>query len=292
MALAPADSRLLYEADQLARRCRLAPAQRLAALEPRMALVQERDALAAEVCDLLNQLGRPEEALELLRGRRWQPWEGGEGAARAQHERAHCALGRSALAEGRPDDATAHFEAALQCPEHLGEARHPLANDAELRLRLGDALAAAGRQVGSSCRLVRFPGWWSCGQGEVEAMQPNQQARACPPALQEEAEAQWEAAAAQRGDFQSMAVCPFSEATLPSALALRRLGREQVRPPGVWARGNLLAAAGWIVCSWAGSYISTPHAQHGSLVCHALAGGARAAGGAAGVRCRAGRAGG
>ena len=47
-----------------------------------------------------------------------------------------------------------------------------------------------------------------------------------PPTGQAEAAAQWEAAAALRGDFQSMAVCEMSEQSAFSALALRRLGRE------------------------------------------------------------------
>lgn len=45
---------------------------------------------------------------------------------------------------------------------------------------------------------------------------------------QEEARQQWAAAAHFRGDFQGMQVCAFSEMSLYSALALRRLGREEV----------------------------------------------------------------
>ncbi|KAL4858553.1 hypothetical protein ACK3TF_001510 [Chlorella vulgaris] len=189
VTLAPDDSRLLYERDQLAKRCRVPPSERLAALEPRMDLVRGRDALAVEVCALYNQLGKPGAAAALLASRRFQPWEGGEGAALGQHVRSHLALGQGALAEGRAEDAVAAFSAALESPHNLGEAKHLLANDSEARYWLGCALDAAGRQ--------------------------------------EEAATQWEAAAAFQGDFQGMAVCAFSESTLHSALALRRLGREQ-----------------------------------------------------------------
>lgn len=203
-ALRPDDSRLLYERDQLARRCRAPPAERLAALEARMDLVRSRDALAAEACSLYCQAGRPQAALDLLRSRRWQvggrwfgyqgrapcwgwkagqaprallklhasgcipsrpqpcnppqPWEGGEGQALGQHVRAHLALGRAALAGGRPDEAAALFGAALESPHNLGEAKHLLANDADARYWLGEALAAAGRQVGAGRRVRRVEG--------------------------------------------------------------------------------------------------------------------------------------
>lgn len=94
-ALAPTDSRLLYERDQLAKRCGAPPAQRLAALEAHPDLVSHRDALAAEACALYCQEGRPEAARALLEGRKWQPWEGGEGEALAQHVRCHLALVRT-----------------------------------------------------------------------------------------------------------------------------------------------------------------------------------------------------
>lgn len=148
LALDPSDSRLLYEQDQLAKRCRAAPAARLATLERHMELVRHRDALAAEACALYNQLGQPKAAAELLASRRWQPWEGGEGAALGQHVRTHLALGRAALAAGRAEEAVALFRAALESPHNLGEAKHLLANDADVRYWLGEALAAAGMQVG------------------------------------------------------------------------------------------------------------------------------------------------
>src|SRR6185437_10358922 len=74
-------------------------------------------------------------------------------------------------------------------PGSLGEARHPLANSARIHLLRGDALAALG--------------------GDAEAA------------------AAWEQAASFRGDFQAMNVQSFSNQSCHSALALRRLGREE-----------------------------------------------------------------
>jgi len=78
--------------------------------------------------------------------------------------------------------------AARAPAESLGEARHPLANCADLLLLLGDAHAAAG-DAGA-------------------------------------ARDAWTRAATADGDFQEMSTRPYSEMTYFSALAWRRLGRE------------------------------------------------------------------
>ncbi|MEU5873551.1 DUF5107 domain-containing protein [Glycomyces sp. NPDC047369] len=180
-AAAPDDARLLYEADQLDGRRSVDPVKRLAALEDRPDLIEERDDLSVQYAELLTAAGRPADALRILASRAFQPWEGGEGRVLAAWEDAHLALARS-----DPDRAVAHAEAALTPPRNLGEARHPLANTADLHLVLGDALAAAG---------------------EPEA-----------------ARAAWELAASQAGDFQGMQVQAHSEHTAAAVTALRRLG--------------------------------------------------------------------
>lgn len=185
-ALAPDDARLLYEADQLAGRRGVGPAERAAALSARADLVAARDDLTVQLAVLLTDLDRADEALALLTGRSFQPWEGGEGSVLAAWDAAHGSLALAALDAGHPDDAVRHVQAALEPVASLGEARHPLANTADLHLLLGDALAAAGR-----------------GHEAREA---------------------WEIAAAQQGDFEAMAVQPYSERTAASVTALRRLG--------------------------------------------------------------------
>ncbi|MFI2102723.1 DUF5107 domain-containing protein [Isoptericola sp. NPDC019693] len=187
-ALAPDDARLLYEADQLEARRGTAAERRLATLLERPDLVAHRDDLSVQLAELLTAVGRAPEALDVLAGRDFQPWEGGEGRVLAAWDAAHLALGRRALDEGDAAAALAHSRAALAPPESLGEARHPLANTADLHLLLGDALAAGSRP--------------------------------------DEAREAWRTAAAQQGDFEGMAVQEFSERTAASVLALRRLGRD------------------------------------------------------------------
>lgn len=186
---APADARLCYERDQLWKRLGIAPAKRLRELEKHAALIAARDDLTVEYCALLNQTGAPERARAIVAARKFQPWEGGEGQALGQHVRTHVLLARRALAAGDAAQAVEFARAALAAPENLGEAKHLLANQSDIQLLLGDALAAAGRA--------------------------------------DEARAAWTAAAEARGDFQAMSVKNFSEMTYFSALALRRLGRSR-----------------------------------------------------------------
>ena len=123
----------------------------------------------------------------MLNGRAFQPWEGGEGRVLAAWEAAHLALARDALTAGDARRAVTHTEPALAPAPNLGEARHPLANTADLHLALGDALAAAGDPVASRKA--------------------------------------WEQAAARQGDFQTMQVQAHSEHTAAAVTALRRLDK-------------------------------------------------------------------
>jgi tetratricopeptide (TPR) repeat protein len=188
LALAPDDARLWYESDQLAKRVGTPPEERLARLEPRREVVAARDDLTIEYVLLLVATGRAGRALEVLTGRRFQPWEGGEGQVLSAWEQTRLALARAALAAGSAAEAEAHARAALDPPSSLGEARHPLANCADLLLLLGDAHAAAG--AGDAARQA------------------------------------WTRAATADGDFQEMSTQPYSEMTYFSALAWRRLGDE------------------------------------------------------------------
>ena len=81
----PEDARLLFEWDQLRKRARLAsPQDRLSCLAKYPELVGRRDDLTVEFVTLLNQAGKFQEALSVLKKSRFSPWEGGEGLASAQ----------------------------------------------------------------------------------------------------------------------------------------------------------------------------------------------------------------
>jgi tetratricopeptide (TPR) repeat protein len=183
----PLDARLCYERDQLWKRLGEKPEKRLRELEKHPRLVQRRDDLSIELCALYNQTGRHEKAAQVIASRQFQPWEGGEGGPLGQHVRAQLALGRAALAKGEAAAAHSHFQQALSTPGNLGEAKHLLANQSDIRHWLGCALAALGEK-----NLARE---------------------------------QWLKAATFKGDFQQMSVRAFSEMTYYSALSLETLGR-------------------------------------------------------------------
>ena len=187
-ALTPNDARLVFERDLLWKRIGTPVAKRLAALEHHRPLVRLRDDLSVEYVDLLNQVGRHADALAYLGSRRFQPWEGGEGLARTQHERTHLALGRLALAAGDAAKALAYFETALVAPPNLGETKHLLANRSDIQYWLGCAAAALGDHA--------------------------------------RAKKAWYSAASFRGDFQERTVRVYSEMTYFSALSLQKLGRK------------------------------------------------------------------
>jgi tetratricopeptide (TPR) repeat protein len=187
--LAPDDARILYEQDQLARRVGEPPELRLAVLEENRSLMERRDDLSVELATLYNNVGQPDRALSLLLSRRFQPWEGGEGLVLAQFVRASVLLSQRALHDQEAQQAIAFLLAARNPPQSLGEAHHLLVN-----------LSVLDYWMGVACEQLGDPS---------------------------EAAAHLERAAGARGDFRQMQVQTISDLTYWSALALRRLGREQ-----------------------------------------------------------------
>ena len=185
----PRDARVLYERDQLWKRTGESPLRRLAELEKYSDLVRLRDDLSIELATLYNDTNQPEKALAVIESRRFQPWEGGEGLVLGQYVRTQLALGRRALADGKPAEARRFMEAALNCPANLGEAAHLLANQSDVFYLLGTACEAAG---------------------DASA-----------------AQTWWERAASHERDFRETGVRSFSEKTCYSALALKRLGKSR-----------------------------------------------------------------
>lgn len=183
----PADARLLFERDQLWKRLGETPARRRRELERRRDLVQQRDDLSVELGALYNQTEQHEKAAELVAGRQFQPWEGGEGGPLGQHVRAQLALGRRALVKSDFAQARSHFENALTAPRNLSEGKHLLSNQSDIHYWLGCACAAAGDQP--------------------------------------TARRYWLAAAKFKGDFQEMCVRAFSEMTYYSAQSWEKLGQ-------------------------------------------------------------------
>lgn len=181
------DSQVLYEYDLLLKVTGMPLQDRLARLTDHRALVDQRDDLSIEYVTLLNSLGRFEQAAALLEQRRFHPWEGGEGKVLTQYAASRLGLGRAALATGQPGKALEHFKIAYNPPQNLGEARHMLANVADLHFYLG----LAHREVGDGDAATKH----------------------------------FKDAAASVGDFLDMDVQPYSEKSYYQGRALVELGR-------------------------------------------------------------------
>jgi len=184
----PNDPRLVAEYVQLCRKLGDPPAELRSFLEARTQLVLERDDAAVELATLYNETGEPQLALDLLLSRSFHPWEGGEGKVLRQYTTARLKLGQAALKANDPAAALEQFEQAMQTPDRLGEKYHLLQAKADVLYWKGSALRALSRE--------------------------------------DEAIVCFETAAAESGDFQSMAVSEFSELTYFKARALAALGRE------------------------------------------------------------------
>ncbi|MDX1682231.1 MAG: tetratricopeptide repeat protein [Phycisphaeraceae bacterium] len=182
------DARIIAEFDQLREKLGDPAEDRLDFLQQHPEAVTERDDATVSLITLLNTTGKPDAALARLEVRRFHPWEGGEGKVLRQYTRARLKLGRAALEADDAETALEHFNRALDTPDNLGEKYHPLQAKADVLYWQGRALAALGRQ--------------------------------------DEAQDRFEAAAAEAGDFQNMAVAAYSPISYWRGLALARLGRE------------------------------------------------------------------
>jgi tetratricopeptide (TPR) repeat protein len=142
--LDPTDARFISEFDQLSKKRNLPLEDRLAFLESRRDLVEQRDDATVALAELYNQTGEPQKALDLILSRKFHPWEGGEGAVLRQYTNAHLQLGQLALEASDPQSALDHFTAAMVTPESLGEAYHPLQAKADVNYWMGKAYQALG----------------------------------------------------------------------------------------------------------------------------------------------------
>jgi tetratricopeptide (TPR) repeat protein len=189
LGFAPRDARLVYEFDQLRKKLNEQPAERIRFLEAHAELLAQRDDATVELATLFNITGQPDRALALLEGRRFHPWEGGEGQVLRQYKMARLQLGCRLLETGQARAALEHFARAMDPPETLGEAWHLLQARADMCYFTG----MASRHAGENRR----------------------------------AERSFQQAVDESGDFQRMAVVEHSEMSYCRGLALLALGRPE-----------------------------------------------------------------
>ena len=114
-----------------------------------------RDDLYTEYVTLLNDLGRCQEAYDLLMARKFHPWEGGEGKVTTQYAVALTQMARQALAAGDAARAKDLLQKALVFPENLGEGKLEGARDNNIYYYLGLAERALGNAEAAAAYLER-----------------------------------------------------------------------------------------------------------------------------------------
>lgn len=143
-SLDTSDARVLMELDQLYRRMQKPHAWRLALLDRYPKLVDSRDDLLLEKITLLNQTGRYSEAMSLLDGHIFHPWEGGEGKVPAQYQTCRTELAKQALAAKDYARAVELLTECLEYPHHLGEGKLEGAQENDFHYFLGCAYEGMG----------------------------------------------------------------------------------------------------------------------------------------------------
>ncbi|MDE7043616.1 MAG: DUF5107 domain-containing protein, partial [Acetatifactor sp.] len=144
-ALDPSDVRIFLELDQLYKKLGWTFEERLANFEAHPELIDGRDDLYIEYITLINMCGDNEKARRCIMGRKFHPWEGGEGKITTQYTIALLEMGKKALREQNFAEAERLIREALVYPENLGEGRLEGTKDNHLYYHLGLVLEAQGR---------------------------------------------------------------------------------------------------------------------------------------------------
>jgi tetratricopeptide (TPR) repeat protein len=117
------DARVMMELDQLYKTLNRQVAERLSFLEGNLRAVNSRDDLYLELLTLYNLSGEFTTAKELIAGRKFHPWEGGEGKVIEQYLLCHTELAKEALLNEQPELALTLLSQAENYPENLGEGK-------------------------------------------------------------------------------------------------------------------------------------------------------------------------
>ena len=133
------DARVLMELDQLYKITCKPFAERLALLDRYPALVEQRDDLYLERATLFNNLGKYEQARQLVAARKFHPWEGGEGKVLSQFLLCHIELAKQALLAEDQQRAIELLTTLEQYPENLGEGKLHGAQENDIHYLLGCA---------------------------------------------------------------------------------------------------------------------------------------------------------
>ncbi|UCF36132.1 MAG: tetratricopeptide repeat protein [Acidobacteriota bacterium] len=134
-----------FELDQLYQAAGVKPEKRLELLEANHSVVEKRDDALAREIGLKVTLGKYDEAIELMTGREFEVWEGGELNVADLWTEAHLLRGRLYANSGKYQEALADYRDAAEIPANLPSERRGLeGSNAELGYWSGLAHEALG----------------------------------------------------------------------------------------------------------------------------------------------------
>ncbi len=139
------DARVFLELDQLYKKLGKTPKERIAFCEANYDTMALRDDMFIEYVTLKNLIGNYEEAYSLIMGRKFHPWEGGEGKVTTQYTTALVQMAKKALKAGEYEKAIDILNSVLVYPENLGEGKLEGTKDNHIFYYLGCAYEALGQ---------------------------------------------------------------------------------------------------------------------------------------------------
>ena len=144
-SLDTSDVRIFLELDQLYKKLQMSFADRLKNYEAHREIIGGRDDLFIEYITLINMTGNHELAYALIMGRKFHPWEGGEGKITTQYTLALLEMAKKALKEKDAVKAEELLRKAFVYPENLGEGKLEGTKDNHIYYHLGLALEMQGK---------------------------------------------------------------------------------------------------------------------------------------------------
>ena len=143
-SLNPADARVFLELDQLYKKTGVEWQSRMNGFRTHLDLVESRDDLYIEYVTLHNQMGEYQKAKELIAGRKFHPWEGGEGKVSSQFVYSRVELAKLYIQKREFQKALAELLETGQYPENLGEGKLYGAQENHIHYYLGRAYEGLG----------------------------------------------------------------------------------------------------------------------------------------------------
>lgn len=145
-ALDTMDARVFLELDQLYKKLGMPCEERLDQFRRYPQLTEERDDLFVEMTSVLNMLGQHEQAYKLIMGRKFHPWEGGEGKVTGQYTAALVEMAKERIRKGDCGQALRLLQQALCYPENLGEGKLEGTKDNHIHYYLGCVYEMLGEE--------------------------------------------------------------------------------------------------------------------------------------------------